>query len=73
MNKGTKSTDNNGFTSDYGTASKERSNPNIFSRMFFWWVCPVIITGNKRDVEEEDLIVPPKKYDSDRLGAYLER
>ncbi|KAJ0181178.1 hypothetical protein K1T71_003263 [Dendrolimus kikuchii] len=51
----------------------KRNKPNLFSKLFIWWVCPVLIKGNKRDVEEEDLIVPTKKYDSDRLGAYLER
>lgn len=52
---------------------KKRSKPNIFSRIFICWVCPVLYHGNKRDVEESDLIVPNKQYDSDRLGEKLER
>lgn len=52
---------------------KNRSKPNIFSRIFICWVCPVLFYGNKRDVEESDLIVPSKQYDSDRLGEKLER
>ncbi|CAK1599799.1 unnamed protein product [Parnassius mnemosyne] len=34
---------------------------------------PVIYKGNVRDVEERDLVVPKKKYDSDRLGEKFER
>lgn len=71
MENGTKSDNNFGGTTK--ETDKKRSKPNVFSRLFLWWVCPVLITGNKRDVEEEDLIVPSKKYDSDKLGDYLER
>ncbi|CAB3237240.1 unnamed protein product [Arctia plantaginis] len=53
--------------------SKKRYSPNIFSRLFFWWMCPVLVTGNRRDVEEKDLIVPNKHYDSERQGDYFER
>lgn len=70
MENGTKS--ENSFGGTTKDTAKKTSNPNIFSRFFMWWVCPVLITGNKRDVEEEDLIVPSKKYNSDRLGEYLE-
>nr|UAX26432.1 ATP-binding cassette C subfamily [Galleria mellonella] len=52
---------------------KKRSKPNIISRIFVWWMCPVLVKGNKRDVEEEDLIVPNKQYDSERHGDKLER
>lgn len=71
MENGNKS--QNSFGGATADNTKKRSNPNIFSRFFMWWICPVLITGNKRDVEEEDLIVPKKQYDSDRLGEYLER
>lgn len=52
---------------------KKRIKPNILSKFFLWWVCPVILTGNKRDVEEEDLVVPGKVYGSKRQGDQLER
>lgn len=52
---------------------KKRSKPNPISRLFLCWVCPVLVKGNRRDVEERDLIVPTKKYDSDRTGDRLER
>lgn len=52
---------------------KKRSKPNIISKLFMCWVCPVLVKGNRRDVEESDLIVPAKKYDSDRTGDRLER
>ncbi|XP_037300590.1 LOW QUALITY PROTEIN: multidrug resistance-associated protein 4 [Manduca sexta] len=55
--------------------AKERKphNPNILSSLFIWWMCPVFITGNKRDLEEDDLIVPTKKYEAEQLGEYFER
>ncbi|XP_059049414.1 ATP-binding cassette sub-family C member 4-like [Achroia grisella] len=36
-------------------------------------MCPVLIKGNKREVDEKDLIVPNKQYDSERQGDILER
>lgn len=52
---------------------KKRNKPNIISRLFLCWICPVLVKGNRRDVEERDLIVPAKKFDSDRTGDRLER
>lgn len=52
---------------------KKRSNPNFISRLFICWVCPVLVKGNRRDVEERDLIVPAKKYDSEPAGDRFER
>ncbi|XP_047534615.1 uncharacterized protein LOC125069235 [Vanessa atalanta] len=52
---------------------KKRNKPNIVSRLFICWICPVLFKGNKRDIEENDLIIPSKQYDSDRLGGRLER
>ncbi|XP_068628827.1 ATP-binding cassette sub-family C member 4-like [Battus philenor] len=52
---------------------RKRNNPNIISRLFLCWVLPVLYRGNIRDVEESDLIVPKKKYDSDYLGEKFER
>lgn len=64
----------NGFDNGkHESVPKKRNNPNIISSLFLCWVCPVLIKGNKRDVEERDLIVPAKKYDSDRTGDKLER
>nr|UEO57356.1 ABCC2 [Conogethes punctiferalis] len=52
---------------------KDRVKPNIFSQIFLWWVCPVLLTGNKRDVEEDDLVVPSKVYGSKRQGDKFEK
>ncbi|XP_046974021.1 uncharacterized protein LOC124540463 [Vanessa cardui] len=52
---------------------KKRNKPNIISRLFICWICPVLFKGNKRDIQENDLIIPSKQYDSDRLGGKLER
>lgn len=54
-------------------ANKKRNKPNIISRIFICWVCPVFYKGNKRDVEETDLIIPTKQYDSEKLGDKFER
>ncbi|XP_063890832.1 uncharacterized LOC110383917 [Helicoverpa armigera] len=56
-----------------GPARKTYKKPNILSRIFLWWMCPVLITGNKRNVEESDLIPPSNLYNSERQGEYLER
>ncbi|VVC94160.1 unnamed protein product [Leptidea sinapis] len=52
---------------------KVRSKPNVFSSFFICWVLPIFLIGNKRDVEEDDLIIPNKPYDSEDLGEKLER
>ncbi|XP_052747534.1 ATP-binding cassette sub-family C member 4 [Bicyclus anynana] len=51
----------------------KRNKPNVISRLFICWVCPVLFKGNRRDIEEDDLIIPNKPYDSDRLGEKLQR
>lgn len=51
----------------------KRNKPNIISKLFICWICPVLVKGNKRNIEEEDLIVPKKKFDAARLGDKLER
>ncbi|OWR51775.1 ABC transporter family C protein ABCC2 [Danaus plexippus plexippus] len=56
-----------------GNVEKKRYKPNIISRIFLCWVCPVLYNGNKRDVEEEDLVRPNKYYDSKFLGDTLEK
>ncbi|KAI5634801.1 ABC transporter domain-containing protein [Phthorimaea operculella] len=53
---------------------KKRSKPNICSYLFLCWMCPVFLKGNRRPVEEKDLIVPPSKiYDSEVSGDLLEK
>ncbi|KAI5634883.1 ABC transporter transmembrane region domain-containing protein [Phthorimaea operculella] len=70
MADGTKINENNMES----TKPKKRKNPNIFSRIFICWICPVLINGNKRSIEEEDLITPPsKQYDSHVAGEKLEK
>ncbi|XP_050352389.1 uncharacterized protein LOC126774816 [Nymphalis io] len=58
---------------DKPDVGKKRNKPNILSRLFICWICPVLYRGNKRDIEEDDLIIPSKQYDSDRLGGKFER
>lgn len=53
--------------------TKKRKKPNILSQFFIWWMCPVFIKGNKRDVQEEDLIITSKSFESDTQGDYFER
>lgn len=75
MDKSNKNTAANGNGGQRAGEPKERvrKKPNILSRIFVWWIFPVLITGNKRDVEEDDLIVPSKKFNSERQGEYFER
>ncbi|XP_045761292.1 uncharacterized protein LOC123864713 [Maniola jurtina] len=61
------------YKTDDSDKSKKRNKPNVISKLFICWVCPVLFKGNKRDVEEDDLIVPNKPYDSDRLGEKIQR
>ncbi|XP_049887665.1 ATP-binding cassette sub-family C member 4-like [Pectinophora gossypiella] len=57
-----------------GAGKKKRKQPNIVSRWFLCWVCPVLFNGNRREVEESDLVSPPsKQYDSQIAGDKLER
>ncbi|CAH0699047.1 unnamed protein product [Spodoptera exigua] len=72
MDKSNKNTVQNG-TGAGEPKERVRKKPNILSRIFVWWIFPVLITGNKRDVEEDDLIVPSKKFNSERQGEYFER
>lgn len=58
---------------DVSDKNEKRSKPNVISRLLLCWVCPVLYNGNQRDVEEADLIIPNKPYDSDRLGEKLQR
>lgn len=51
----------------------KKYNPNFLSRLFICWMCPVFYRGNKRDLEEEDLISPSSKYNSEVIGEKLER
>ncbi|NP_001296082.1 probable multidrug resistance-associated protein lethal(2)03659 [Plutella xylostella] len=52
----------------------KKGKPNVLSRLFMCWVCPVLVGGNRRDVEERDLIPPPSaKYKSESLGDKFER
>ncbi|XP_039745503.1 multidrug resistance-associated protein 4-like [Pararge aegeria] len=58
---------------DDSDKNNKRSKPNVISKLFICWVFPVLFKGNRRDVEEDDLIIPNKPYDSDRLGEKLQR
>lgn len=57
----------------HNSSQRKRTKPNIISKLFFCWMCPVLFNGNRRDVEEEDLVVPSKKFDSDRQGDLFEK
>ncbi|XP_072936018.1 ATP-binding cassette sub-family C member 4-like [Epargyreus clarus] len=63
----------NASDKDNKNGGVKRNKPNIFSKLFICWICPVLVKGNKRNIEEEDLIVPKKKFDAARLGDKLER
>lgn len=58
---------------DGNTPHQQEFKANFLSQIFICWMCPVFFKGNKRDLEEEDLIAPPKQYYSEVLGEKLER
>ncbi|XP_053601473.1 ATP-binding cassette sub-family C member 4-like [Plodia interpunctella] len=53
--------------------SSEKSAPGLISRFFFCWTFPLFYNGNRRDLEEYDLVRPRKIYDSKSVGDKLEQ
>ncbi|XP_041974687.1 ATP-binding cassette sub-family C member 4-like [Aricia agestis] len=51
----------------------EKSPPGLFSRLFFVWTFPLFTNGNRRDLEEYDLVPPRRIYGSKGAGDDLER
>ena len=49
---------------------RERTNP--LSKLFFWWVFPLLRTGYKKDLELNDIYNPLREDVSRNLGDYLE-
>lgn len=47
--------------------------PNVFSRSLFCWMVPIFYYGNKRDLEEYDLVPTKSLYNSKVVGDKLER
>lgn len=51
----------------------EKEVPSLLSRLWFCWTFPMFYNGNKRDLEEYDLMPNKKIYDSKISGDILER
>lgn len=51
----------------------EKKVPHFLSRLWFCWTFPMFYNGNKRDLEEYDLIPTRKMYGSKESGDKLER
>ncbi|XP_023229457.1 multidrug resistance-associated protein 4-like [Centruroides sculpturatus] len=45
----------------------------VFSRMFLWWIFPIISKGRKRFLKEEDLLEISKYHTSEYLGDKLQK
>ncbi|XP_067135106.1 ATP-binding cassette sub-family C member 4-like [Centruroides vittatus] len=58
-------------------AEKKYSNiydsAGVFSRMFLWWIFPIISKGRKRVLKEKDLFQISKYHTSEYLGDRLEK
>ncbi|XP_067119194.1 ATP-binding cassette sub-family C member 4-like [Centruroides vittatus] len=58
-------------------AEKEKSNiydsAGVFSRMFLWWIFPLISKGRKRFLTEEDLLEISRYHTSEYLGDKLQK
>ncbi|CAH0722571.1 unnamed protein product, partial [Brenthis ino] len=52
---------------------KKKSAPSFFSRMLYFWTFPLFYYGNRRDLEEEDLVPTKLNYNSKNVGDKLER
>lgn len=53
--------------------SKSKSPPGLISRLLYIWTFPLFYNGNRRDLEDEDLVPTNKKYNSKIVGDDLER
>ncbi|XP_026324225.1 multidrug resistance-associated protein 4-like [Hyposmocoma kahamanoa] len=51
----------------------EKKLPSLLSRLWFCWMFPMFYNGNKRDLEEYDLMPTKRIYDSKFSGDKLER
>ncbi|XP_053792269.1 ATP-binding cassette sub-family C member 4 isoform X3 [Vidua macroura] len=55
---------------------EEKPNPlqdaNLCSRLFFWWLNPLFITGHKRRLEEDDMYKVMPEDSSEKLGEELQ-
>ncbi|KPI93322.1 putative multidrug resistance-associated protein lethal(2)03659 [Papilio xuthus] len=47
--------------------------PGLFARLMFLWTFPYFYNGNRRDLEEEDLVPTTPDYHSRTVGDKLER
>ncbi|CAH4030827.1 unnamed protein product [Pieris brassicae] len=52
---------------------RQNSPPGILSRLFYVWTFPLFYNGNRRDLEDEDLVPTRDMYGSKRVGDALER
>lgn len=51
----------------------EKNVPSLLSRLWFCWMFPMFYNGNKRDLEEHDLMPAKRMYESKLSGDKLER
>uniref|UniRef100_A0A8C3DJX3 Multidrug resistance-associated protein 4 n=1 Tax=Corvus moneduloides TaxID=1196302 RepID=A0A8C3DJX3_CORMO len=55
---------------------EEKPNPlqdaNLCSRLFFWWLNPLFITGHKRKLQEDDMYKVLPEDSSEKLGEELQ-
>ncbi|XP_068628826.1 ATP-binding cassette subfamily C member 4-like [Battus philenor] len=50
-----------------------KESPGVIQRLFFFWTFPYFYNGNRRDLEEYDLVPAKSKYNSKIVGDKLER
>ncbi|XP_045508072.1 ATP-binding cassette sub-family C member 4-like [Colias croceus] len=55
------------------TAPPQKSVPGLVSRMLYAWMFPLFVNGNRRDLEEYDLVPTKSIYDSKITGDALEK
>ncbi|CAG9575807.1 unnamed protein product [Danaus chrysippus] len=52
---------------------KKKTPPGIVSRLLFFWTFSLFYNGNRRDLEDDDLVPAKSIYDSKTVGDKLER
>ncbi|XP_045760841.1 ATP-binding cassette sub-family C member 4-like [Maniola jurtina] len=71
-NLGSQTTKNDAKSNESKEPPKKQP-PGMFSRLLFIWTFPMFYFGNRRDLEEYDLVSARTIYDSKTVGDELER
>ena len=66
-------TDKNEKNQKNNNQPQKKTVPGLISRLLYIWTVPLFYYGNRRDLEEDDLIPTKPTYNSKNVGDDLER